>query len=122
MYSAYALGAHPIAAIMAAGFTGLNLYYPVQKTVRPPPEVVRLMFGTVVQVFDPETGVTEDLDIDQAIAKSEQFFHSEAGRGKQSATPMLKAFRVVAEALARVHPLIFDVWLLCDDLCPSTNT
>eukprot|EP00892_Ulva_mutabilis_P012869 jgi/Ulvmu1/9955/UM059_0003.1 len=100
--SAYALGAHPGAALAAAGFRGLESYYPAQRTAMPPDAIVNLILGVVLEVSDPDTGSTAELHIDAAIAKSEQFFQSSASKGHQSATPMLKALRVMADSLARV--------------------
>jgi len=100
--NAYAIGVHPGVAVAAAGFHGMKAYNPVQAVAIPPDAVVKLMFGTVMQVHDPDTGTTQDLDIDEAIEASERFFCSPAGKGKQSATPMLKALRVLATALAQV--------------------
>ena len=104
---AYAIGVHPGAAVAAAGFSGLKCYNPVQKAAKAPdakaPDaVVKLMLGTVMQATDPDTGATVDLDIDEAIEASDKFFQSAQGKGKQSATPMFKALRALAVALAQV--------------------
>jgi hypothetical protein len=99
---AYAIGVHPGAAVAAAGFSGLKCYNPVQKAAKAPDAVVKLMLGTVMQATDPDTGATVDLDIDEAIEASDKFFQSAQGKGKQSATPMFKALRALAVALAQV--------------------
>lgn len=120
MDGAYAIGAHPGAACAAAGFRGLTSYYPAQRTARPPDNVVKLMLGTVLQDHDPATGTTARFDIDEAITKSEQYFQTD-GKGRQSATPMFKALRVLAEALARVRMVEDAAMATCGYCCRSPS-
>ena len=81
MAAAYITSADPLGCILFGGFTGKTGFHPTQAQLKPPPELVCAILGTVLQRKNPVTGEVEDLDVVQAIAACQE--HQAATKSKE---------------------------------------
>ena len=80
-------------------------YRPPHKYAEPSAELINLVFGVVLIVKDPVTGIERRLNVDEAIAYCQEQDQNRSGK-QASATSFFQVLHLLAKTLLQVSMLV----------------